>query len=106
MKAYAIAHLRQVRMGPDIRRYLERIDATLAPFGGSFIVHGGPLHQLEGAFSADVIVIGFPDMQAARGWYGSPAYQAILPLRSANAEGDAFLIEGVDAAHKATDILA
>lgn len=42
MSTYAIATLRNVAMGPAIIEYLERIDATLAPFGGKFVVHGGP----------------------------------------------------------------
>ena len=41
MPAYAVAHMRQATMGPAIVEYLERIDATLAPFGGRFLVHGG-----------------------------------------------------------------
>jgi hypothetical protein len=39
MPAYAVAHMRQVTMGPPIVEYLERIDATLAPFNGRFAVH-------------------------------------------------------------------
>ena len=38
--AYGVALLQDVRMGPPIVEYLERIDATLAPYGGRFIVHG------------------------------------------------------------------
>jgi hypothetical protein len=34
MSAYAVAHMHEVAMGPDIVEYLQRIDATLAPFGG------------------------------------------------------------------------
>ena len=41
MTAYAVAHMRQVTMGPPIVEYLQRIDATLAPFDGHFVVHGG-----------------------------------------------------------------
>jgi hypothetical protein len=33
MAAYAVAHMRQVIMGPDFVEYLHRIDATLEPFG-------------------------------------------------------------------------
>jgi uncharacterized protein (DUF1330 family) len=40
MTTYAIAHLRNVVMGPDIVAYVEAIDATLAPFAGRFLVHG------------------------------------------------------------------
>jgi len=38
--AYAIAYLRDVRFGEEIIEYLQRIDATLAPYGGRFLVHG------------------------------------------------------------------
>lgn len=41
--AYAIAYLRQVDFGEAIVDYLQRIDATLAPHGGHFLVHGGQL---------------------------------------------------------------
>jgi uncharacterized protein (DUF1330 family) len=46
--AYAVALLRAVEMGPEIVAYLEQIDATLAPFGGRFLVHGGAKTILEG----------------------------------------------------------
>lgn len=106
MTAYAVAHLTSVEMGPAITAYLEAIDATLAPFGGRFIIHGGRADVLEGVWSGDLIVIGFPDHASAAAWYGSPAYQAILPLRRAHSRGACFLIEGVDESHRATDILA
>ncbi len=105
MPAYAVAHLRTVTMGPAIADYLARIDATLAPFGGRYVVHGGNKETLEGAWPGDLIVIAFPDRDAARSWYASPAYRAILPLRTANSEGDVILVDGVDADHKATDVL-
>lgn len=106
MTCYAIGHLRNVEMGAEIVAYLEAIDATLAPFEGRFIIHGGQKHVLEGAFAGDLIVIAFPHLARARAWYESPAYQDILRLRTKAAEGDVFLIEGVGSDHKATDILS
>ena len=38
--AYAIAHLRTPQLNDDVLDYLERIQATLDPFGGRFLVHG------------------------------------------------------------------
>lgn len=105
MNAYAVAHLDKVTMGLPVTTYLERIDATLAPFGGKFLVHGAALEILEGAFESDVIIVQFPDIDAARAWYQSDAYQAILPLRTDNSEGSVFLVNGVTADHKATDVL-
>ena len=105
MPTLAVARLHNVAMGPAIVEYLQRIDATLAPFGGRFLVHGGSFEVLEGTPSGDLVVITFPDRERARAWYRSPAYQAILPLRTRNAEGEAFLIETVGDEHQATDIL-
>ncbi|MGR3620082.1 MAG: DUF1330 domain-containing protein [Roseovarius sp.] len=106
MTCYAVGCLRNVEMGADIIAYLEAIDATLAPFEGRFIIHGGQKHMLEGAFAGDLIVIAFPRLTQAQAWYASSAYQDIQPLRTRNAEGEVFLIEGVDADHRATDILS
>lgn len=105
MSAYAIARLWDVKLGPEIRTYLERIDDTLAPFEGKFIIHGGERSVVEGRWTEDLIVIAFPDLVRAREWYSSPAYQGILALRRDNSAGDVMLIDGVPADHKATDIL-
>ena len=106
LPAYAIGHLRDVVMGPAIEEYLGRIDATLAPFGGRFLIHGARPEVLEGDWTGDLIVIAFPDLDRARAWYESPAYQEILPLRAENSEGEIILLEGVAQDHVATDILA
>lgn len=57
MTAYAVAVIRETRFGPEIKEYLQRIDATLAPFSGKYLVHGGPCMPLEGAWSGDLVVI-------------------------------------------------
>jgi uncharacterized protein (DUF1330 family) len=82
MPAYAVAHLHNVDLNAEIVEYLERIDGTLAPLGGRFIVHGGRQLVAEGPADGNVIVIEFPDYEAAEGWYRSPGYLAILPLRA------------------------
>ena len=105
MPAYAVGHLHDVNVGPDIVEYLRRIDATLEPFGGRFLLHGEPVEVLEGSWSGDLVVIEFPDKERARAWYASPAYRQILPLRTRNSRGAVFLTDGVPADHRATDIL-
>ncbi|MDT0265256.1 DUF1330 domain-containing protein [Streptomyces sp. DSM 44915] len=45
-RAYVIACLRDAEVGPENAEYLERIEATTAPHGGRYLVHGG---QLVGA---------------------------------------------------------
>lgn len=105
MPAYAVALISEAREGLWIVSYLKQIDATLAPFGGRFIVHGETPEVKEGQWINTMVMIQFPDIDAARGWYDSPAYQAILPLRTGNSEGTVVLIDGTPSDHKATDIL-
>lgn len=106
MPAYAVAHMRSVNIGPAIVEYLERVDATLEPFGGRFLVHGGKAEVLEGSWSGHLIVIEFPDRARAKAWYESPAYHEILRLRTDNSESDTFFVDGVSEGHRATDVLA
>jgi uncharacterized protein (DUF1330 family) len=105
MTTYGVGLLQDVKMGPPIVEYLERIDATLAPFDGRFIIHGGRPELLEGMSPGTLIVIEFPDREAAEQWYASDAYQTILPLRAENSVSNVFLIDGVDRDHVATDVL-
>ncbi|MER5810170.1 DUF1330 domain-containing protein [Streptomyces sp. NPDC002033] len=101
MTAYAIAHLRPVSMNEDILRYIETMQSTLDPFEGRFLVHGAEVEVLEGPFPGTVVVIGFPDMDRARAWYASDAYQAILPLRTDHIPAEVLLVEGVPADYDA-----
>ena len=106
MPTYAVAHMRQVTMGPAIVEYLERIDATLAPFGGRFLVHGGRVEVVEGTWPGHLIVIEFPDRARADAWYHSGAYQEIVALRTDNSRSDVIIAEGVGGDHHATDVLS
>lgn len=105
MTAYAVAHLHAVEMGPAIVEYLQRIDATLAPHDGRYVIHGDRPEVLEGAWAGDLIIIAFPDLDRARAWYGSDAYQSIRPLRTDHSQGPVILIEGVPQGHRGADIL-
>ena len=93
-------------MGPEIVRYLEQIDATLAPFGGKFRIHGGTAEVLEGDWTGDLVAIEFPSNRHASAWYASDAYQAIAGLRTENSHSVVFLVDGVDDSHRATDVLS
>ena len=106
MTAYAICHLRNVELGADIVDYIQRIDATLAPFSGHFLIHGATPEIVEGPWPGDLVMIAFPDMEAARGWYASPAYREILPLRTRNSTSLTMLVDGVPEGYKATQVLA
>lgn len=95
MPGYALAHLHSVSSHPDVIEYIERIQATLDPYGGRFIVHGPQVDVREGYWPGTIVIIEFPDLEEAGAWYASPAYQAILELRTNHIPGDAILFEGV-----------
>lgn len=105
LRGYAVGLMRDVAMGEEIAEYLRRIDATLKPYSGHFLIHGFTANEVEGAWPGDLIVIEFPSMEDAFNWYYSDAYLEILPLRTANADGAVALFRGVEHSHRGIDIL-
>ncbi|MEV4663249.1 DUF1330 domain-containing protein [Micromonospora echinofusca] len=95
MPAFALAHLHDAPINEDILTYIERIQATLDPFGGRFRVHGGEVEVKEGDWPGTVVIIEFPDVERARAWYDSPAYREILPLRTRHIPGATLIVDGV-----------
>ena len=110
MTAYALAHLRTPQINDEVLGYIERIQATMDPYGGRFLVHGATVEVREGSWPGTVVILEFPDVDAARAWYESPAYQQILPLRTAHIDGDTIIVDGVapgyNAAHTAAVLRA
>ena len=96
MPAYVIAG-NNVTDVETMQEYARQVPATLEPFGGKFLVRGGQFEVMEGAWNtARVVVIEFPDLDHARGWYHSDAYQAIIQKRFDGAKTDFFMfVEGV-----------
>jgi uncharacterized protein (DUF1330 family) len=75
--------------------YLERVEATFAPYGGKWLVLDAQVEVLEGAWPGSVVLMEFPDMDAAKQWYHSPEYQEILHLRTDNVISDLILVDPV-----------
>ncbi|HST85604.1 MAG TPA: DUF1330 domain-containing protein [Kineosporiaceae bacterium] len=105
MTAYAFAHLRTVDLNDEVRAYLRRIDDTLTPFEGQFLVHGMQPQVVDGDLPGVVVIIAFPDLERAHAWYESPAYQAILPFRTRNSDGGAAIVDGVPPGYRAAAYL-
>ena len=105
MAAYALAHLYDPHTNDEVLDYIERIQSTMDPFGGRFLVHGAQVEVREGPWPGTVVILEFPDIESARAWYDSPAYQEILPLRTGNIAGTTIIVDGVgpdyDARHTA-----
>ncbi|WP_435855853.1 DUF1330 domain-containing protein, partial [Streptomyces tanashiensis] len=103
MTAYAIGNLHpKPVLDEEVFTYMERIQATLDPFGGRFLVHGAPAREVrEGTWPGALVIIGFPAYENARAWYDSEPYQALIPLRTRHMTGDVLLVEGVPEGYEA-----
>jgi len=77
--------------------YRKVVMPTLAPFAGKFLVRGGQSTIIEGEWPFErTVILEFPSRADAEGWYNSPAYQEILPLRLSSMTCNAVIVDGVD----------
>ncbi|WP_371322517.1 DUF1330 domain-containing protein [Dechloromonas sp. ZY10] len=76
--------------------YRRQVPATLAPWQGELVFRGHHPEILAGQHPhRDTVTIRFPSREAARCWYQSAAYQALIPLRSLAADLDLILFDAV-----------
>jgi uncharacterized protein (DUF1330 family) len=77
-------------------RYRARVPATVERYEGRFLVRGGTVQTLEGAWQPQrIVVLEFPSVERAWEWYNSPEYQEILAIRERHARSRAIIVEGV-----------
>ena len=82
MRAYVIVQV-EVLDQRSYDAYRKDVLPTIEAFGGRFLVRGGNFTKMEGEWPySRTVVIEFPSRADAEGWYRSPAYQKILPLRT------------------------
>jgi len=94
MPAYIIAEV-EVTNPAGYESYRPLAGASVAQYGGKFVVRGGRAELVEGSKEpARIVVIEFADTAAAKRWYNSPEYQAALKIRLANSTGRVLLVEG------------
>ena len=91
-------------IGPSDREamkpYLDKAFDTITEFKGIILVRGGDpevreaTHR-EGWHPTRILIVEFPSKDAARAWYDSPAYQAILPIRLKHGKDNMVIVDGV-----------
>lgn len=82
----------------DPARYEEykRFPATVAPFGGRYLVRGGATQTLEGDWAPGrMVVIEFPSAERARAWLESPEYQEARATRLAASYSRTIVVDGL-----------
>ncbi|MDA0786100.1 MAG: DUF1330 domain-containing protein [Proteobacteria bacterium] len=78
------------------KAYGAKVGATLKAHGGKPVASSTDTESLEGTWNPSrVVILEFADADAARGWYNSPEYQEIIPLRQAAATDSLVLVPGL-----------
>ena len=76
--------------------YKKLTPATLAIYGGSFVVRGGKTETLEGDWSPSrLVILQFESVERAKAWINSPEYSEARALRHKYAVSQAIVVEGV-----------
>lgn len=95
MSAYLIAEV-DVTDPVVFEQYRAGVPATIAAYGGSYLVRGGAFEALEGTWQPKrVIVLHFDSMARLKEWYGSKEYAPLLALRKKCARTNVIAIAGV-----------
>lgn len=65
--------------------------------GGRFVARGGELAVLEGDWSPSrLVILEFPDLEAAKRWYDSAEYAEARKLREGAANLNMVAVQGLD----------
>jgi uncharacterized protein (DUF1330 family) len=97
MAAYLHANIQVLDLG-KYDEYRKQVAATIAAYGGQFLVRGGAAERLEGDGEIHrQVILQFPDMAALKAWYHSDAYKPLIALRQSAARGTLVAVEGVPA---------
>jgi len=94
MPAYVIVDV-TVRDRAAYERYKQLAGDAVAAWGGRYLVRGGATEKLEGSWQPSrLVVLEFPTVDAARGWWASPEYGPAKELRQSCAHTEMLLVEG------------
>lgn len=95
MPAYMIARVK-VHDPEGYEAYKTKASAAIAAHGGRYLARGGALEVLEGDDSgARLVIVEFADMDTAKAFYNSDAYQEAVKIRQPVSEGNFIVVEGL-----------
>ena len=98
MAAYLVADL-DIHDRKGFEEYRTGVAATIAKYGGRYLVRGGAHSKLEGTWEPTrLVILEFPSMEQAKRWYDSDDYRGLKALRLKTAKTDVILVEGVEGA--------
>ena len=87
----------QISINDPVRyeRYKALAPASIAKYGGRYLIRGGKVDILEGSWQPGrFVVLEFPTVERARQWWNSPEYAEAKALRQSCAETEMVLLDG------------
>jgi uncharacterized protein (DUF1330 family) len=95
MSAYIIVDI-DIHDTAGLEEYRRQVPATIAKYGGRFMVRGGKFETLEGNWNPKrLVVLEFPSGEQAKRWYDSAEYRPLKAMRLKASESNLILVEGV-----------
>ena len=95
MAAYIINDM-EVTDPVAFEQYRQLSPATVAHYGGRFLVRGGAVEPQEGHWTPKrLVILEFASMEQARAWIDSPEYAPARRLRQMSAVSNLVIVDGV-----------
>jgi uncharacterized protein (DUF1330 family) len=95
MSAYVIVEI-DIHDKEMYTEYQKLTPATIAAYGGKFIVRGGQTATLEGEWHPKrLVVVEFESVTKAQEWWDSPGYTEAKNIRQKCADTKMIIVEGV-----------
>jgi uncharacterized protein (DUF1330 family) len=94
MAAYVIADL-TITDPQGFEEYRQMVPATIAQYGGKYVVRGGQVETLEGNWDPKrLVIIEFESAERAKQWWACEEYREAKALRQRTAQTNLIIIEG------------
>jgi uncharacterized protein (DUF1330 family) len=98
MTAFVISEIEDVDPAL-IDQYRAMAQVAIPKHGGRYIVRGGAIETVEGAWAPkQIVIVEFPTIEQARVWYRSADYAQALKLRQTALRRRLIFVEGVASA--------
>jgi uncharacterized protein (DUF1330 family) len=94
MAAYILVDI-TIHDSQTYERYKLLAPASIAAYGGKYLVRGGRTERLEGDWQPSrLVILEFPGVADAKAWWESEEYAAAKALRQSCTTTDMLLVEG------------
>jgi uncharacterized protein (DUF1330 family) len=94
MPAYIIADL-TITDPQGFEEYRQMVPATIAKYGGKYVVRGGQMEKLEGNWEPQrLVIIEFDSAERAKEWWACEDYREAKALRQRTAQTNLLVVAG------------